>query len=237
MTDADAFAPADTAAPGTAPAGDTSGYGEVVTYASAAALDSHEAAVASIATVDRDLADALAKSWGSDLRTNLSFASRAADALRTPELVDAIERAGLGNSPHLVRALAAIGRQMAAVAGDPASIPSPAEIVAMTTAPAPSTPAGTEGAIRDLKAMQREQRQRVANGTVDQDFQDDLAAAYRRAYPEQIPVSHISPSEAARLDREIAAMRAKQGTDEWGNIAFQDRLAALYRQRWNGPSA
>jgi hypothetical protein len=222
---------------GTGPAADTSGYGEVVTYASAAALDSHEAAVSAIATVDPDLASALAGTWGADLRTNLSFAHRAAEALATPELVAEVERAGLGNSPHLVRALAAIGRRLAVEAGDPLTVPTAQELSRMTTTP-PAGPAAPAAGFRSLDEVQFAIDEMSDELGGPKSIRESWQKRWNFLFEEKVRLEGNGPAAArtapAAASKALADMQAEaarrhdEGT--YNDPTFQARLSEAYRR-------
>jgi len=64
----------------------------------------------------------LKREWGLDFQKNLDFATAAWKAFRTPEIDRVIDAVGITNHPAYVKALARIGRQLAAVPGDPATL-------------------------------------------------------------------------------------------------------------------
>ena len=223
---------------GTGAAADTSGYGEVVTYASAAALDSHDAAVSAIASVDPDLATALAGTWGTDLRQNLSFAHRAAEALATPELVAEVERAGLGNSPHLVRALAAIGRRLAAEAGDPLTVPTASELARMSTTP-PAGPAAPATGFRSLDEVQFAIDEMSDELGGPKSIRESWQKRWNFLFEEKVRLegaqpAPATPARAKQNDADLAAIRREAGermdAGTFNDPEFQRRWGAVFQR-------
>jgi len=56
--------------------------------------------------------EALRDEWGEDYDTHIAAARRLAGDIATPELVAAIDRAGLGDDPHLLRAVARLAQRV-----------------------------------------------------------------------------------------------------------------------------
>ena len=71
-----------------------------------------------------EIAEALQGEWGTgrEFGANMEFARQAVMEFQTPELRAAFEESGVGDDPNFIRALASIGRRLAAVPGDPHSI-------------------------------------------------------------------------------------------------------------------
>lgn len=75
-----------------------------------APADAETRAFDAMRAVDAAGAEALRREWGADFARNLELARRAAAAVADDGLIAALEEAGLGDDPRIVRAAAAIGR-------------------------------------------------------------------------------------------------------------------------------
>lgn len=67
--------------------------------------------------ISPDSAAALRREWGGDYHANMAHAFAGVEAVSTPELHDALDRAGLINNPAIIRAAAQYARAMGLVPG------------------------------------------------------------------------------------------------------------------------
>ena len=85
-------------------------------------LTSNETALSTMRAVAPETAEALHTAWRGDLAANLKFAQAAFNEYATPALVEQFEANGLGNHPDVIKAMASVGRRIAAIEGNPASV-------------------------------------------------------------------------------------------------------------------
>lgn len=105
----------------------------------------------------------LRREWGGDFDTRIGGSARAAQYFGGPDYIKAMEEAGLGNNPHVLRAWA--------------------KVAAMTAESVPSIAQPRQQSVDDLEALKAEKRKREDEGTVyDADFQRRWAEGFRRAY-------------------------------------------------------
>ena len=85
-------------------------------------LTSNETALTTLRAAAPETAETLHTEWRGDLAANLKFAQAAFNEYATPALVEQFEANGLGNHPDVIKAMASVGRRIAAIEGNPASV-------------------------------------------------------------------------------------------------------------------
>lgn len=119
-------------------------------------------AEARIAADQRD-EQILRREYGADFDARVAGGARAAQYFGGPDYVKAMEDAGLGNNPHVIRAWA--------------------KVAAMTAESVPAIAQPRQQSVGDLEALKAEKREREDKGTVyDPDFQRRWAEGFRKVY-------------------------------------------------------